>query len=77
LHFAETYWTQPGKRLFNVTLNTRLVLHNFDILATAGGENKAVVEQFVVPADSTGTITIQFLTVKDNAQINAIEVLAI
>jgi serine/threonine protein kinase len=77
LHFAETYWTKPGKRTFNVTLNTRLVLHNFDIFATAGGENKAVVEQFVVPADSTGTITLQFLTVKNNAQINAIEVLAV
>jgi serine/threonine protein kinase len=77
LHFAETYWTQPGKRTFNVLLNARLVLHNFDIFATAGGENKAVVEQFVVPTDSTGTITIQFMTVKDNAQINAIEVLAV
>jgi len=77
LHFAETYWTQPGKRTFNVTLNARLVLSNFDIFATAGGENKAVVEQFVVPADRTGTITLQFQTVKNNAQINAIEVLAV
>jgi serine/threonine protein kinase len=77
LHFAETYWTQPGKRTFNVTLNARLVLSNFDIFATAGGENKAVVEQFVVSADRTGTITLQFQTVKNNAQINAIEVLAV
>src|ERR1019366_4333009 len=77
LHFAETYWTRPGQRTFDVTLNAHLVLHNFDILATAGGENKAVVEQFVVPADNTGTITIQFQTVKDNAQINGIEVLAV
>jgi hypothetical protein len=76
LHFAETYWTQAGKRVFNVTLNGRGVLSNFDIFAAAGGENKAVVEQFVVQADSTGTIAIRFQTVKDNAQINAIEVLA-
>jgi hypothetical protein len=77
LHFAETYWTQPGKRTFNVTLNGQVVLSNFDIFATAGAANKAVVEQFVVHADSTGTISIQFLTVKNNAQINAIEVLAV
>jgi len=51
-------------------------LSSFDILATAGAANKAVVEQFVVHPDSTGTITIQFQTVKNNAQINAIEVLA-
>ena len=76
LHFAETYWTQPGQRLFNVTLNGQVVLSNFDVLATAGAENKAIVKQFVVHADSTGTITIQFNTVKDNAEINAIEVLA-
>jgi serine/threonine protein kinase len=77
LHFAETYWDQPGKRTFDVTLNGHLVLHNFDIFARARGANKAIVEQFVVPADTTGTITIQFQTVKDNAQINGIEVLAV
>jgi serine/threonine protein kinase len=77
LHFAETYWTQPGKRMMNVFLNAHLVLRNFDIFATAGGGNKAVVEQFMVPAGSTGTITLQFKTVKNNAQINAIEVLAV
>jgi len=77
LHFAEIYWTQPGKRIFNVTLNGQVVLSNFDILATAGAADKAVVEQFVVQADSTGTITIQFYSVKDNSQINAIEVLAV
>lgn len=76
LHFAEIYWTQAGKRLFDVTLNGQLILQNFDIFASAGGANKAVVEQFTTSADSTGTITIQFHTVKNNALINAIEVLA-
>jgi serine/threonine protein kinase len=76
LHFAEVYWTQQGQRIFNVTLNGQVVLSNFDIIAAAGAANKAVVKQFVVQADSTGAITIQFKTVKDNAQINAIEVLA-
>ncbi|MBV9384164.1 MAG: hypothetical protein JOY82_18170, partial [Streptosporangiaceae bacterium] len=50
------------------------VLTNFDIVAAAGAANKAVVEQFTVTPTS-GTITIQFTTVKDNAQVNGIEVL--
>jgi hypothetical protein len=73
LHFAETYWTQPGQRTFNVSLNGEQVLSNFDILAAAGGANKAVVKQFTVTAN--GKITIQFTSVKDNAQVSGIEVL--
>jgi Malectin domain len=74
LHFAEEYWTTAGSRTFNVLINGTQVLTNFDIFATAGGEYKAVVEQFTATASSTGTITIQFVTVKDNAQINGIEI---
>ena len=33
-----------------------------------------MVEQFTAVASSTGTITIQFVTVKDNAQVNGIEI---
>jgi Malectin domain len=76
LHFAEEYWTTAGSRVFNVTINGKQVLTNFDILAAAGAEYKAVVEQFTIPADSTGKITLQFATVKDNAQVNAIEILS-
>ena len=75
LHFAETYWTAVGQRIFNVSSNSTQVLTNFDIIAAAGAANKAVVEQFTSTADSTGTITLQFITVKDNAQVNGIEVL--
>ena len=76
LHFAEEYWTTAGSRTFNVIINGNQVLTNFDILATAGAEYKAVVEQFTATADSTGKITIQFTTVKDNAQVNGIEILS-
>lgn len=76
LHFAEEYWTATGQRVFNVSINGAQVLTNFDIFATAGAEYKAVAEQFSTTADSSGSITIQFVTVKDNAQINGIEILA-
>ena len=75
LHFAEEYWTTAGSRIFNVLINGTQVLTNFDILATAGAEYTAVIEPFTATASSTGTITITFVTVKDNAQINGIEIL--
>src|SRR5437660_315457 len=76
LHFAETFWTAAGKRVFNVNINSTQVLTNFDIFATAGGASKAVVKQFSATANSSGTVTIQFVTVTDNAQVNGIEVLS-
>ncbi len=75
LHFAEEYWTKAGQRVFNVSINGQQVLTNFDIVATTGAEYKAVVEQFNATASSGGSITIQFTTVVDNAQVNGIEVL--
>jgi hypothetical protein len=75
LHFAEEYWTTTGSRTFNVLINGTQVLTNFDIFATAGGEYIGVIEPFAATASSTGAITIQFVTVKDNAQVNGIEVL--
>jgi hypothetical protein len=75
LHFAETYWTMPGQRQFNVLINGNEVLKNFDIVAFAGGENIATVQSFVAAADNTGTITIQFeVGAADNPQVNGIEI---
>src|SRR6202041_2383127 len=76
LHFAEEYWTTAGSRTFNVSIDGTQVLTNFDIFATAGGEYKAVAEQFSEVAPSNGAFTIQFATVKDNAQVNGIEILS-
>ena len=56
LHFAEEYWTTAGSRIFNVLIDGTQVLTNFDIFATAGGEYKAVVEQFTETAPSNGDV---------------------
>src|SRR5580692_269476 len=74
LDFAEEYWTTAGSRTFNVLINGTQVLTSFDIFATAGGEFKGVTESFTATASSVGAVTIQFVTVKDNAQVNGIEV---
>jgi trimeric autotransporter adhesin len=59
LHFAETYWTAAGQRVFDVAINGTPVLANFDIYATAGA-NKALVEQFNATANSSGQIVIAY-----------------
>jgi beta-galactosidase len=76
LHFDEFYWTQPGQRVFNVSINGAQVLSNFDILATAGGQDIAIVEPFTATANVQGEIVLQFTTITDNAEINGIEVIA-
>ena len=74
LHFAETFWTSAGSRIFNVSINGTGVLTNFDIFAAAGAMNKAVIEQFTANANSSGQYVIKFTTVKDNSLINGIEI---
>jgi len=74
LHFAETFWSSAGSRIFNVSINGTRVLTNFDIFAAAGAKNKAIIDQFTANANSSGQYVIQFTTVKDNSLINGIEV---
>jgi len=76
LHFAELSWTAAGQRVFNVAMNGTTVLSNFDVFATAGGQFKALVEQFSATADSLGQITISFTKgAADNPEIVGIEIL--
>jgi hypothetical protein len=75
LHFAEVYFTTAGERVFNVAINGTNVLSNFDIVAAAGGPNRAVVRDFTAVADSSGKINITFSSVVDNAQVNGIEII--
>jgi hypothetical protein len=74
LHFAETFWTAAGLRIFNVTINGTQVLTNFDIFAAAGAKNKAVIEQFTTNANTSGQYVVTFTAVKDNSLVSGIEV---
>lgn len=76
LHFAEICWTGPRERLFSVAINGTTVLSNFDIYATAGGENIAIAESFTAKASASGVITIQFIKGSiDNPKISGIQIL--
>ena len=46
LHFAEPDDTEPGKRVFDVRLQGKTVLKDFDVVKAAGGTRRAVVKQF-------------------------------
>jgi len=46
LHFAEVDDLQPGRRVFNVSLQGRLVLEGLDVVKLAGGPDRALVEEF-------------------------------
>lgn len=76
LHFAEIYFASTGARVFNVSINSSQVLTNFDIYAAAGAKNKAVVREFVIPANGSGQLIIQYSNVTDNAKSSAIEILS-
>ncbi len=74
LHFAEIYWKEPGKRLFDVSINGKKVLADYDIVAEAGPA-KAIVEKFATTANASGEVTVEFATVLDQAKLSAIEIL--
>jgi len=60
LHFADLVDTAPGQRTFNVTANGAALLTNFDVIATAGGPNRALVEERTVSADGSGGLALAF-----------------
>ena len=61
LHFAETYFSAPGDREFNVAINGTTVLTNLDIYATVG-KDAALLKTFNTTANSSGQIAIAFTT---------------
>jgi CubicO group peptidase (beta-lactamase class C family) len=75
LHFAETHWNAKNQRLFEVRINGRLVLANFDIFVAAGGANKPIVREFTLPPNASGQIVLELTKLVDAAMINGIEVI--
>jgi hypothetical protein len=76
LHFADDLSSAAGQRVFNVSINGKVVLSNFDIFGTAKAKLKAVVEQFSTTPDNNGEITIEFSPIsgKGAALISGIEI---
>ncbi|MBN2444233.1 MAG: DUF1593 domain-containing protein [Spirochaetales bacterium] len=75
LHFAENYHTSAGSRVFNVLMEGTQSISNLDIYAQAGAETAYITENQVSVSD--GQINIEFVTVTENALINAIKIQSI
>jgi beta-mannosidase len=76
LHFAETTFNGVGRRKFNVDINGRRMLSDFDVFKEAGGRNKALVKEFrnILP-NHDSNIQIKFLAGSaDQPEINAVEI---
>lgn len=73
LYFAEVYQgaSSPGKRVFDVFIEGVLVADNFDIYVAAGNEsNKAFILNTTDIAVTGGTLTIEFVRVKQKAKVS-------
>jgi hypothetical protein len=73
LHFAEVYFTTSGNRQFNVLVNGVQALTNLDIVAVAGA-NKALVYDVATSASGGGQITVQYVSVTNNAKSSGVEI---
>jgi beta-galactosidase len=73
LRFAEVTLSGPGRRIFDVAVNGRTVLQDFDIAAAAGGIRKACDRTFELDAEGIIRITIPKRTV-NYAKFSAIKI---
>jgi hypothetical protein len=76
MHFAEFAMTAAGQRVFSTTINGAQVQTNFDVFASAGGANIAVVKEFNTTANASGQIIITSVASVNNAKFNGIEIIA-
>ena len=73
LRFAEIYWDQAGKRVFDVWIEGKRVIQNLDIFARVG-KNRA--HDVTLPVSVTdGVLNIEFRSLVDNAKVSAIHVM--
>jgi alpha-N-arabinofuranosidase len=75
LRFAETFLKNVGERVFDVLINGKKVLVDFDILKEAGACNKALDKIFKdISPDTDGMIHLHFVASVQNAKVCSIEI---
>ncbi len=74
LGFAEIFWSESNKRVFDVTIEDDLVINDLDIYKSAGAnKNEALEKSYTVKVDD-GTLNLDFNSSIDNAKVGAIEI---
>jgi len=81
LHFAEPDDVQPGERVFDVKLQGKVILKDFDVVKEAGGRRRALVKEFKgIEAGNTMTLEMaaraKDVTARTVPIISALEMLA-
>jgi len=74
LHFAETFFTSSGQRVFSVTAEGTTIVSNLDIFAAAGGANTALIRTANVTVND-GQLNLNFTASVNNALVNGIEII--
>lgn len=77
LHFAETFSgvTAAGERVFDVSVNGKVVLKDFDPFKEAGGAFKPAVKELKGLEPKDGKLVIGFTANIQNPEINGIEII--
>jgi glycosidase len=70
---AETYWSGPKEREFNVFIQGQQVLTNYDIYAATGGMNIPISLVFTNSVTNS-QLQILFISVIDNARVSGVQV---
>lgn len=75
LCFAEPHHNDPGKRRFDIALNSLTVAENFDIAKAAGGRMRTIAKKFAnVKID--GSLTIRLKSRKGKPILSGVEIVA-
>jgi len=74
LHFAETWFTSPNERVFDVSIEGQSVIKNLDIFSEAG-YSTALTKTFTNVIVTDGQLNVVFDSSVDLPQINGIEIL--
>jgi hypothetical protein len=73
LHFAETYLSGPGQRVFDVSIEGQLRMDNLDIFSEVGYSTSLVKEISAVSVQD-GQLNIEFTPLVELPEINGIEI---
>ncbi|MGC9004077.1 MAG: glycoside hydrolase family 97 catalytic domain-containing protein [bacterium] len=74
LIFAELIYDKAGARVFDVKIQGKTVLKNYDVYSKAGGKDKGIAEIFRDIKVDDGILQIDFISKKDRAIVNVIEI---
>jgi len=75
LHFAETYWTGPGQRVFDTSIEGQLVLDDLDIFSQVGRDTALSIAFNNIEVQD-GQLNIECASSVDYPMINGIEIFA-